>query len=268
MNKHENANRVLWDELTEVHVKSYGVDKFKAGQTTLDEIQLRDLGDMKGKTVLHLQCHFGLDTLSLAREGAIVTGVDFSEKGIHYARRLSGDTGIPARFIHSNIYDLANHLDEKFDIVYTTQGVLCWLKDIKEWGRIVAKYLKHGGFLYLMETHPILNIFNDTISGRWEIIHSYFHKDEPKMWDDHAPDYSDPSHLLENTSFEWQWTISDIVNSLISVGLEIEFINEYDKTFYKALPGMVRDTDGWWVLPDFRGKLPLMFTLRAHLKHR
>jgi len=265
MKRYEDANRKLWDELTEVHVKSYGVDKFRVGQTTLDEIQLRDLGDLRGRTLLHLQCHFGLDTLSLAREGAIVTGVDFSEKGIEQARRLADETGIAARFILSDIYELEKHLDDKFDIVYTTQGVLCWLRDIKEWGRIVARYLEPDGFLYLMETHPMLHIFDDTIAGRLEIIHPYFHEDEPKMWDDHAPDYSDPTHLLENPSFEWQWSLADIFRSLISAGLEIELFNEYDKTFYKALPGMIRQGDGWWILPELRGMLPLMFTLRARL---
>jgi SAM-dependent methyltransferase len=263
MNRYEDANRDLWNDLTGVHVKSYGVDKFKAGQTTLDEIQLRDLGDMHGKTLLHLQCHFGLDSLSLAREGAIVTAVDFSEKGIENARKISAETGIPARFIHSNIYELEKHLDETFEIVYTTQGVLCWLKDLNEWARIVRRYLKPGGMFYLMETHPIMSIFDDTKPELSDIIHPYFHSDEPKIWDDNAPDYSDPSYRWSKVSYEWMWNISDIINSLIKAGLTIEFFNEYDKLFYKAIPEMVRDENGWWVIPRLRGKLPLIFTMRA-----
>ncbi len=263
MINYEDGNRILWNELTDVHIKSYGVDKFLAGETTLDEIQLRELGDIKGKSLLHLQCHFGLDTLSLAREGAIVTGVDFSERAIINARQLVDVTGIPARFILSNIYDLESKLDEKFDVVYTTMGVLCWLKDIKRWGEIIGRYLKPGGMLYLMESHPIINIFDDTKPGPLAITIDYFHKDEPIIWDDHAPDYSDPTHLQENPSYEWRWTISDIINSLISAGLTIEFFNEYDKVFSKYFPDMEKDQDGWWVLPHLRGKLPLMFSLRA-----
>jgi SAM-dependent methyltransferase len=260
---YENANRELWDKLTDIHFKSYGVDKFKTGQTTLDEIQLRELGDLKGKSLLHLQCHFGLDTLSLAREGAQVTGVDFSGNAIRTATKLSEETSIPARFIQSDIYDLKDNLRGKFEIVYTTQGVLCWLKDLKKWSEIINYYLKPGGMLYLMETHPIVSVFDDTKSGPLEIIHSYFHTDDPLVWDDRAPDYSDPSYCWENTSYEWQWTISDILNSLISAGLKIEFFNEYNKIFYKALPDMERDRDGWWFLPTLHGKMPLIFSLKA-----
>lgn len=263
MNKFEDANKQLWNELTDVHVKSYGVDKFKAGQTTLDEIQLREIGDLRGKTLLHLQCHFGLDTLSLAREGAIVTGVDFSEKGIENARRMSSETGIPARFILSNIYDLRNHLDEKFDVVYTTQGVLCWLRDINEWGRIISHFLKPGGILYVMESHPFLHIFDDTKAELGDIVHPYFHRDEPKLWDDNAPDYSDPTYHLKNVSYEWQWTVSDIINSIISAGMTLEFFNEYDKEFCKAFPEMVRQDDNWWILPRLRQYIPMIFSLKA-----
>jgi SAM-dependent methyltransferase len=263
MNKYEDANRELWDELTGVHVKSYGIERFKAGRSTLDEIQLHDLGGLKGKSLLHLQCHFGLDSLSLAREGAAVTAVDFSERAIDEARKLSTETGIPARFISSNIYDLEKHLDESFDVVYNTRGVLCWLKDINEWARIINRYLKPGGFFYIMETHPIIYIFEDTGSQLGDIIHPYFHHDEPKKWDDNAPDYSDPTFNWNKPSYEWMWNISDIINALTGVGLTIEFFNEYDKLFYKGHPEMERESDRWWVLPRLRGKLPFMFTLRA-----
>ena len=263
MNRFEDANRELWDELTGVHIKSYGIEKFLAGRSTLDEIQLRDLGNLKGKSLLHLQCHFGLDSLSLAREGAIVTAVDFSERAIEEARKLSAKSGIPARFIHSNIYDIEQHLDNTFDVVYTSQGVLCWLKDLPEWARIISRYLKPGGMFYIMESHPILHIFEDTGPRLSEIIHSYFHLDEPIMWDDNAPDYSDPTYHWSKVSYEWLWSISDIVNSLIGAGLTIDFITEYDKLFCKGHPEMVRESEDWWVLPRLRGKLPLMFTLRA-----
>ncbi len=263
MNRYENGNKILWDELTDVHIKSYGVDKFKQGKSTLDEIQLREVGDVKGKTLLHLQCHFGLDTLSWAREGAVVTGVDFVEKAIAYANKLKDETGLNARFICSNIYDLEKHLNEQFDIVYTSQGVLCWLRDLNKWAQIIAKFLKPGGIFYLMESHPVMHIFDDTIKGPLKITQPYFHNDDPIIWDDHHPDYSDQSHLVENPSYEWQWSLSDIINSLINAGLRIEFLNEYNKEFCYALPDMVRREDGWWYLPGYEKNLPLMFTIRA-----
>jgi SAM-dependent methyltransferase len=266
MNEYEDANRSMWDRLADVHSKSYGIDKFKAGESSIEDIQLRELGDIKGKKLLHLQCHIGVDTLSLARDGAIVTGVDFSEKSLEHANRLSRETGIPARFIHSNVYDLEKHLDEKFDIVYTTQGVLSWLRDLREWARIVSRYLEPGGILYVMEAHPIAAIFDDTKKGPLEIIHPYFHGDKPQMWDDQAPDYSDPTYRWDSPTFNWQWTVSDIINAIIGAGLTLEFFNEYDMTFDKALPDMERGADGWWTLLDIRGKLPLMFTLRARQK--
>jgi len=263
MNKYEKVNNAMWDELTDVHFKSYGVDKFKSGISTLDEIQIREIGSVDGKSMLHLQCHFGLDSLSWAREGAIVTGIDFVQKAIAYANGLRDELNLKARFICCNIYDLEKHLNEQFDFVYTSQGVLCWLKDIKEWGNLIARYLKPGGIFYMMESHPITHIFEDTIKGELRIIHPYFHDDIPTKWDDAYPDYSDPTYIKKNPSYEWKWTISDIVNALIEAGLRIEFINEYNRTFCKLLPDMVHREDGWWYLPGYEKRLPLVFTIRA-----
>jgi SAM-dependent methyltransferase len=263
MNEFEDANRKMWDELAPVHYKSYGLERLRAGQTLLDEIQLSELGDVKGKTLLHFQCHIGSDTLSWAKEGAIVTGVDFSEKSIELAERLADELRYNARFICSNIYDIEKHLDEKFDIVYTGQGVLCWLKDLREWARLIFNYLKPSGVFYIMESHPIKTIFEDTQRGPLKIVHPYFHSDQPQKWDGAFPDYSDPTYIYGKPSCEWIWPLSDIINALIGAGLQIEFFHEYDKTFDRALPDMVKAADGWWYLPEYRGKLPLMFTLRA-----
>ena len=244
MNKYEETSKKLWNELTDVHIKSYGVDKFKNGKSMLDQIQLKEVGDVRGKSLLHLQCHFGLDTLSWAREGAIVTGVDFSEKSIAYANQLKKDTNIKARFIYCNIYDIKRYLDERFDIVYTSQGVLCWLKDLNEWAKLIHHFLRPGGIFYIMEGHPITHIFDDEKRGRLEIIYPYFHSKEPTKWDDDSPDYSDETYIAKNPSYQWQWSLSDIINSLIKAGLRIEFIHEFDKLFYKALPDMKKDKYG------------------------
>lgn len=263
MNKFEETNKNLWNELTDVHIKSYGIDKFKNGKSSIDQIQLNEIGDVRGKSLLHLQCHFGLDTLSWAREGAIVTGVDFSEKSIAYANQLKEELNIKAKFICCNIYDLKSLLDERFDIVYTSQGVLCWLKDLNEWAKLIHHFLRPGGIFYIMEGHPITHIFDDERRGKLEIIYPYFHSKEPTKWDDDYPDYSDETYIPKNPSYEWQWSLSNILNSLIKAGLQIEFIHEFDKLFYKGFPDMKCDKNGWWYFPDYIDKIPLIFTLRA-----
>lgn len=265
-NKFEDANQRMWDELAPVHYRSYGLDRLRKGQTLIDDIQITEMGDVKGKSLLHLQCHIGSDTLSWALHGAEVTGIDFSEQSIKFAKRLSEELQLEAEFIHSNIYDIEKHLNRQFDIVYTSQGVLCWLKDIKEWARLIVKYLKPGGLFYIMESHPIRNIFLDTKTGPLEIAYSYFHSDKAIEWNDDKPDYSDSTFVYRKPSYEWAWTLSDIINSLISAGLTIELLNEYDKAFDKNFPDMVKESDGWWYYPAYRGKLPLIFTLKARKK--
>jgi len=159
--KAEKANQVFWDEIAPVHYKSYDIEKLKQGKSLIDKIQKKEMGDVKGKSLLHLQCHIGTDSLSWVLEGAQVTGVDFSGESIKIANELKSALGLKAWFIESNIYDLPDTLKEKFDIVYTSQGVLTWLKDIKEWGKIISNHLKPGGIFYIMETHPLFYIFDD-----------------------------------------------------------------------------------------------------------
>lgn len=153
----ELLNQARWDETAPVHLKAYKeVALLREGVEVLDEIELREMGDVSGKSLLHLQCHIGSDTLAWARHNAAVTGVDFSAESIACANRLSEELGLPGTFIHSNIYDLQTVHEDRYDIVYTSKGVLCWLKDLQEWGRIIAHYLKPGGVFYLMESHPII----------------------------------------------------------------------------------------------------------------
>ncbi len=156
-----DGNRSLWDELTPVHLRSYGVERFLAGEPWLPKRILEEVGDVQGKSLLHLQCHFGLDTLAWAREGAVVTGVDFSPEAIKAAEELSKQANLPARFICSDIYDLPEVLDEQFDIIFTSIGVLCWLKDLDVWARIIADHLKPGGVFYIMEGHPLITTFDE-----------------------------------------------------------------------------------------------------------
>ena len=261
--KAEIANQAFWDEIAPVHYKSYDIKKLKQGKSLIDEIQKKEMGDVKDKSLLHLQCHIGTDSLSWALEGAQVTGIDFSGESIKIANELKKRLGLETRFIESNIYDLPDTLKEKFDIVYTSQGVLSWLKDIKEWGKIISHYLKPDGIFYIMEIHPLLYIFDDDKRGELTIKHPYFPGEKPTLWDDDTPDYSDGEYIPKNPTYDWTWSLGEILTSLIEAGLKIEFLHEYDRLFYKGLPDMVKDEEGWWFLPEYKGMLPLTFTLRA-----
>ena len=260
----EDANRALWDEMARVHVRAYReVQLLREGSEVLDEIELREVGDVRGKRLLHLQCHIGTDTLGWVRQGAMVTGVDFSAQSVACAEELRDELGLEATFIRSNVYDLPSLLREEFDIVYSSRGVLCWLRDLDEWARVVAGFLAPGGIFYLMESHPILNTLEENAPGLLSFANPYFHRPDPVCWEPGGFDYADPGHQLEHPSHEWTWTISDVVNALLKAGLELEFLNEYDRLFFHLFPGMTSDDGRWYRLPQYQGMLPLLFTLRA-----
>jgi len=260
----EARNRDLWDELADVHLKAYQeVAMLRDGAEVLDEIELEDVGDVRGKSMLHLQCHIGTDSLAWVRHGAIVTGLDFSEKSIVCADRLCDELGLEARFVHSNLYDAREAIDGTFDIVYTSKGVLCWLRDIEEWGRIIAHFLKPGGVFYLMETHPFLNVLEEEPPGELAFAYRYFHGDDPTVWDQDDPDYADGNYVPRNPSYEWEWTVSDIVGSLLNAGLRVEHLGEYEKLFFKMYPSMTAEDGRWFRFPKYAGQLPLLMTMRA-----
>ncbi len=259
----EKGNRKYWDEIAPINLESYDLKKLMSGGHLIDEIQVAEMGNVEGKELLHMQCHIGSDSLSLARLGASVTGVDFSDKSVEIARNLSKELELEANFICSNFYDLPDLLNNKFDIVYTSQGVLCWLSDLKVWAKLIYQYLKPGGFFYIMDTHPLFYTLDDKGAPDLLIRHPYFHSPEPVKWDGGYADHAEPDYIKEMPSYEWQWSLSDIVNALIQVGLRIEFLNEYDRLFFNGHPDMIRKENGWWYLPDNKPKVPLMFTLKA-----
>ena len=262
--KAEQTNRELWDEIAPVHFKAYKeVDILRRGGIALDELELAEIGDVTGKTLLHLQCHIGSDTLSWARQGALVTGVDFSAESLTYARKLAQELDLQATFVQSNLYDLRAALDGKFDIVYTSRGVLCWLRDLDEWARIIAYFLKTGGVFYIMESHPITYIFEEKQPGELAIFNRFFHQPQPTLWDEPYPDYADGDYIPRNFSYEWEWSLGDIFNALIKAGLVIESFNEYERIFFKRFQGMVEGPEGWYTMPQYADKLPLIFTLKA-----
>ena len=258
----EDTNRAHWDEIAPVHLKAYRVEELLGGVSLIDEVQKGELYPVAGKRLLHLQCHIGTDTLSLALDGARVTGVDFSPQSIHIARELAQKMNLEAKFIEANVLELPEGLGE-FDIVYTSQGVLCWISDIQRWAQAVARHLKPGGIFYIFETHPALMMFDDTQADSFQIKYPYFHRPEPMHFEDEYPDYADSAYIPKTATYEWQWSLADIVNALIGSGLTIELLNEHDKCFFKALPGMTRTADGWWILEGFEGMIPMAFSLRA-----
>jgi SAM-dependent methyltransferase len=263
MMKAEDTNRAHWDEIAPVHLNAYRVDRLLAGVSLIDEIQKGELYPIAGKKLLHLQCHIGTDTLSLALDGAQVTGVDFSPQSIRIARELAQQMGIQAAFRLANVLDLADNPLGEFDLVYTSEGVLCWISDIRRWAQVVACHLKPGGIFYIFESHPALMMFEDNQVDRFKIKYPYFHRPEPLHFEDDYPDYADSTYIPHTPTYEWQWSLADIVNALIGNGLTIELLNEHDRCFYKALPGMTRTPDGWWILEGFEGMIPMAFSLRA-----
>jgi SAM-dependent methyltransferase len=266
MTDYTQANRRLWNEWTKIHEKSqfYDIEGFKAGKNSLKSIEIEELGNVEGLSLLHLQCHFGQDTLSWARLGAQVTGVDFSDEAIHLARRLADELKLPARFIYCDIYDLPDMLDEQFDIVFTSYGVLAWLSDLNRWAGIIARFLKPGGYFYIIEIHPYSNTLDD-----WEtepklgIRYPYFQPDEPMVFEAETS-YADPDarHTEPIPCYEWNYSLEAVLNALIGVGLRIEFFHEFPMTVFQQLSFMEL-RNGWWRLPEGMPELPLLFSIKA-----
>ena len=267
--KYFEANKEHWDELARLHYgtesEEYSVKSFLDGQTTLKSYELKEMGNVKGKSLLHLQCHFGLDTLSWAREGAFVTGIDFSTEGIRLAKILANQAKLEARFIKSNLYGLPKVLSEEFDIVYTSIGVLCWLNNLKEWGEGISHFLKPGGFFYMAEIHPFSNVFdNDTKDIKeLQVYYNYFHDPKPMEFITDGTYASIDAKIEAKKEYVWMHSMSDIINSLIKAGLRIEFLNEYPFTVWKQFPFVARGPDGFYYLKDQKADIPLLVTLKA-----
>jgi SAM-dependent methyltransferase len=260
------TNRKHWDELVPIHEASafYDVDRFRAGESRLHALEREEVGDVHGKTLLHLQCHFGLDTLSWAREGAAVTGVDFSHAGIEAARRLVGDTGISARFIWSDVYTLPQVLDERFDIVYTSYGTYFWLPDLAAWARVVSHFLAPGGFFYIADFHPFMAIFADEPGTEDLRVHyPYFPAKGPIRLDDDGSYADRTARLQHRTTFSWPHSIGEIVTALAEAGLRIEYLHEFRHTVEQWFPFMDRGPDGLWRLQKHGESLPLLFSIKA-----
>jgi SAM-dependent methyltransferase len=261
MDERLKVNLVAWNQMARVHAASreYRLAEFKAGENVLKPIELREVGDVRGKSLLHMQCHFGLDTMSWARMGANITGVDFSDDAIALARSISDELKIPARFIQSNIYDAPDVLHEQFDIVFTSYGALCWLPDITRWAQVAASFVKPGGFFYIAEFHPLI-LMSDNRRGMTKLENeiSYFHtamREDPP-----GPDYSDPSKIVSETH-QWMYRLGDIVSALAATGLRIEHLHEFAECIYPHFPFMKLESDGQWHIEG--DPIPTIFSIKA-----
>jgi SAM-dependent methyltransferase len=267
-------NRRHWDEATRLHTRGnvYGTDDFRAGKCRLRRVELEEVGNVAQQRLLHLQCHFGLDTLSWARRGAHVTGVDFSPEAIAYARGLSDETQVPAEFVCSNLYELSSNLAAAgtFDIVFTSHGVLCWLPELEPWGKLIAHYLKPGGLFYIVEAHPTARMFpldeDMPKAGSFRPFFPYFHDPAGIRWPAGA-DYADPRARHTVDEHGWQHSLGDIVNTLANAGLRVDFLHEFPYSGFPVAadsqlvegPG---EAHGYFARRN-NPQLPLMFSLKA-----
>ena len=265
MDEYLLANQKRWEQLTIEHEQSefYDLEGFKKGKDRLRSIELNELGNVEGKELLHIQCHFGMDTLAWAHRGAIVTGVDFSQNAIALAKSLSEELNIPGSFYSTDIYELLSVLDGKFDIVFTSYGVLHGLPDIKRWGEIIAHFLKPGGIFYIVEDHPFFRVFRAKPDGEFMAERSYFFSEEPQRIESNGS-YATNEHGTSGVSYVWDHSLGDVVNSLITAGLQIEFLHEFPYAARAKFPIMEQGEDGWWRLPGNKhGTIPFLFSLQA-----
>ncbi|MHA2238152.1 MAG: class I SAM-dependent methyltransferase [Candidatus Hodarchaeales archaeon] len=267
MKKFIDANKKRWDELAEAHYKGkgYNVKEFIKGGISISDIELHEVGDVKGKRLLHLQCHFGKDTLSWARLGATVTGVDFSGRAIELAQQLSNETDLKATFIQSEISKLEQStlVPASFDIVFTSHGAIYWLPDLQKWAELIYRYLKPGGFFYIADSHPTGNMFDDEHESDLVIRYPYFHSEKPLDLDVEGS-YAEVNVEIKNKKeYGWVHNMGYIINSLIKAGLQIEFLHEYPFVSWQMFPFLVEKEGNWWHLPEKYEKIPLTFTLKA-----
>ena len=262
MDEFSEVNQKIWDKWTPAHGKSafYDVDAFRAGKDRLNSIELSELGDVTGKSLLHLQCHMGQDSLGWARRGAVVTGVDFSAESVALARSLSEELNLPAQFICSAVETLPDVLTGQFDIVFTSYGVLHWLQNLRRWGEVIAHFLKPGGIFYIVEDHPMMRVF-DVVDDGVEAAAPYFFSERPEEIESRGS-YAAPGEE-EFKFYIWNHSMGEIINSLLDAGLRLEFLHEFPFAGRQKWPNMVQGEDGWWRLKERHGTIPFLFSLQA-----
>ncbi len=255
-----NINRKSWNNKTDAHLKSefYDMDGFLKGNMSLNDIELKLLCDVKGKSILHLQCHFGQDSMSLSRLGATVTGIDLSDKAIENARRIASEINVNTKFICCDIYDLPNHLDEQFDIVYTSYGTIGWLPDLDKWANIIAKFLKPNGQFIFVEFHPVVWMFDDDFE---KIKYNYFKSGA--IVETESGTYAERNAEINQENVTWNHSLSEVVNSLIKSGLNIRSLDEYDYSPYNCFNNTTQISPKKYRIKHLANNIPMVYSIVA-----
>ncbi len=260
MENYQQLNRENWNARTEAHYDSefYDVKGFLDGNTSLKEPELSLLGDINGLSLLHLQCHFGQDTLSLARMGAAVTGTDLSNNAIHKAHELAAKAGIEAHFVCCDLYDLPLHLKGSFDVVFTSYGTIGWLPDLDRWAAVITHFLKPGGKFIMADFHPVVWMWDDDFR---EIAYNYFNTGP--IVENSNGTYTDRDAPIRGTTVGWNHSTGELLNALTSNGLSIKIFNEYNYSPYNCFARMIEFEKGKFRLEPFGDKLPIVYALHA-----
>lgn len=265
-------NRLNWDERATIHARDatgdYMLDRFRAGEDALHEIEATELGDIAGKRVLHMQCHIGRDTLCLARRGAHVTGLDFSGEALRVARDLAAETGIAATFVEGLVDDAPRLTPGPFDLVFTTWGTICWLPDMTAWARAISAVLAPGGELYFADAHPGFCVM-DQKDGAMVATYDFDTPIDRPIEITSATTYTgDPTIMTNQANREWIHSLSTILGALLGAGLKIEMFREHETLPWRGLPLLVPASDRLWRLPEGHPRFPLSFSLRARKPRR
>ena len=263
MEDHTNyfkVNKETWNKKVGVHAQSdmYKMEAFKAGQSSLMPYELNALGDVSGKSLLHLQCHFGQDTLSLSRMGAQCVGVDLSDEGIKLAKQLTTELNLNAEFVCCNVLDTSKYVSKTFDIVFTSYGVIGWLPDLKPWAQMIAERLKKGGMFYMVEFHPILWMF-DYVDDQPKM--TYHYSQDEVIYEEYEGTYADNTSKMVSKEYGWNHGLSEVINALIEAGLRIDYLNEYDESPYNVFPNLIQQANGMYVMKD--QLFPMLFEIKA-----
>jgi len=253
-----NINRESWNRRTPLHIASdfYGVDEFVKGKSSLKQIELDLLGDVKGKSILHLQCHFGQDSLSLARMGARVTGVDLSDKAIEEANALANKINVSARFVCCDVYSLPEHLNEEFDIVFTSYGTIGWLPDLDKWAQVIHRFLKPGGKFVFVEFHPVVWMFDDDFK---EVKYNYFNTGP--IQETESGTYAQQDADIKSEYIGWNHATGEVLCSLLNNGIHLLSFQEYNYSPYACFKNTVKIEEDKFRIPHLGDKIPMVFSL-------
>lgn len=263
MENYLEINKNSWNAKVEPHLKSdfYFVDEFLKGRNSLNSIELELLGDVKDKKILHLQCHFGQDSISLSRLGAKVMGIDLSDKAINAAKDLAKKCETDTEFIISDVYDLPNVLNQKFDIIFTSYGTIGWLPDLDKWANVINHFLKPGGRFVMVEFHPVIWMFDDDFNG---ITYNYFN--EKSIVETYEGTYADFSADIVQEYVMWNHSLSDVLQNLIKNNLIIDNFHEFDWSPYPCFKHVEEFEKGKWRVNKFGNKMPMVYALSAQKK--